>query len=86
MSGIVIVSDANFIEITFHGNHSYMMMTQLRISLIGSVSCLLNGEGVQIVTHDIKPIIMQYGNIESVDGDTSITTDMMLCNKLKAMM
>lgn len=86
MAGIIITSDANFIEIDFDGKHQYLMGGKFRKSLIGSVCCLKVGEGVQIVTHDTKPIIIKYTDVASVAGDEDVTSDPILCNMLKALM
>lgn len=83
---IVMTSDADYVYCEFNGLHGEWDDAKLKRSSVRSVCKCKNDGGVEIIFTSGSDIILHYLAIESIDGDTAITSNDILRNKLRNLM
>ena len=84
---IVLTSDADFVYVTFPvGYHGEWEDVKLKRMDVRSVCKCVDDGGVEVVFQGGESFILEASKIASIDGDLSITTNVILHSKLKDLM
>lgn len=86
MAFAVITSDADFVYIEFNLATTNWADVKVRRSMARSVCLMPEDSGVQIIWNDGNYTILKHQYVDSVDGDTNITSNEILRDKLRALM
>lgn len=80
-----VTSNTDFVDIVFNGIVNKFKDSRLRKSFINSVSTLEDGK-IQIDFSDGSAMELDFSSVDEIDGDTSITTNIILRDKLREML
>ena len=86
MANIIITSDANFLYIAYNDVTNYAAARKIKKAHWAETTCLSNTDGVELNVVGDNGINLVPSEVDSVDGNTTITTDSELYNALILLM
>lgn len=86
MAFIEITSDEDYVYIEFNNAAQEFVDSKVQRSAFRSVNKVIEDKGVEIFFQNGDMVLFKYQYIDSIDGDTNITNNTILRDKLRALM
>ena len=86
MAFVVITSDTEFVYIEFNLAATEWSDAKVRRTDSRSVCTIVEDKGVEIIWDDGSKTILKHEYVDSIDGDENITSNLILRDKLRALM